>query len=66
MGTLPDTGAEWENNAPAWIEMSRAGADRYRDLVNTPAFLDALPEVDGLRCLDVGCGEGHLIVRARR
>ena len=59
MGALPDTGAEWETNAPAWIEMSRAGADRYRDLVNTPAFLDVLPEVDGLRCLDVGCGEGH-------
>ena len=33
--------------------MSRAGADRYRDLVNTPAFLDALPDVAGLRCLDV-------------
>ncbi len=53
------TGDEWEANAPAWIEMSRAGADRYRDLVNTPAFLDALPRVDGLRVLDLGCGEGH-------
>ena len=59
MDTIVDTGAEWEANAPAWIEMSRAGADRYRDLVNTPAFLDSLPDVDGLRCLDVGCGEGH-------
>jgi ubiquinone/menaquinone biosynthesis C-methylase UbiE len=59
MAGEPDTAAEWEANAPAWIEMSRAGADRYRDLVNTPAFLDALPDVDGLRCLDVGCGEGH-------
>ena len=60
-GTMgePDTGAQWEANAPAWIEMSRAGADRYRDLVNTPAFLDALPDVTGLHCLDVGCGEGH-------
>jgi ubiquinone/menaquinone biosynthesis C-methylase UbiE len=55
----PDTRAEWEANAPAWIEMSRAGGDRYRDLVNTPAFLDALPDVGGLRCLDIGCGEGH-------
>ncbi len=53
------SGSEWERNAPAWIEMSRAGADRYRDLVNTPGFLDVLPPVDGLRILDVGCGEGH-------
>lgn len=53
------TGAEWEANAPAWIAMSRAGADRYRDLVNTPAFLDLLPDVAGRRVLDVGCGEGH-------
>ena len=43
MAGEPDTRSEWEANAPAWIEMSRAGADRYRDLVNTPAFLDALP-----------------------
>ena len=57
--TGSDTRAEWEANAPAWIEMSRAGADRYRDLVNTPAFLAALPDIDGLRCLDVGCGDGH-------
>ena len=53
------SGSEWERNAPAWIEMSRAGADRYRDLVNTPGFLDVLPPIDGLRVLDVGCGEGH-------
>ncbi len=53
------SGAEWEGNAAAWIEMSRAGADRYRDLVNTPGFLDVLPAVDGSRILDVGCGEGH-------
>ncbi len=59
MAEEPDTAAEWEANAPAWIEMSRSGADRYRDLVNTPAFLDVLPDVEGLRCLDVGCGEGH-------
>jgi SAM-dependent methyltransferase len=39
--------------------MSRAGFDRYRDLVNTPAFFGLLPPVDGLVCLDLGCGEGH-------
>jgi ubiquinone/menaquinone biosynthesis C-methylase UbiE len=59
MGVVPDTGAEWEANAPAWIEMSRHGADTYRDLVNTPGFLAALPDITGSRCLDVGCGEGH-------
>ena len=39
--------------------MSRAGFDVYRDLVNTPAFFELLPPVDGLMCLDLGCGEGH-------
>jgi SAM-dependent methyltransferase len=55
----PDTRAIWDANAPAWIELSRAGFDVYRDLVNTPAFLGMLPSVVGLRALDLGCGEGH-------
>ncbi len=53
------SGAEWDGNAAAWIEMSRAGADRYRDLVNTPGFLDVLPVVAGLQVIDIGSGEGH-------
>jgi len=63
----PDTHAIWEANAPAWIELSRAGYDVYRDLVNTPAFMAMLPPVDGRFGLDLGCGEGHntrLLVRA--
>ena len=32
---------------------------RHRDLVDTPAFFELLPRVDGLVCLDLGCGEGH-------
>ncbi len=55
----PDTRTIWDANAPDWIELSRAGFDVYRDLVNTPAFFSMLPPVDDLRCLDVGCGEGH-------
>lgn len=54
-----DRRAEWDANAPAWIALSRQGYDVFRDLVNTPAFLDLLPPVDGLRVLDLGCGEGH-------
>lgn len=55
----PDTRRIWNANAEAWTELSRAGFDRYRDLVNTPAFFALLPPVDGLSCLDLGCGEGH-------
>ena len=55
----PDTRAIWTANAPDWIELSRAGFDVFRDLVNTPAFLTMLPPVEDLRCLDLGCGEGH-------
>jgi SAM-dependent methyltransferase len=55
----PDTRKLWNTNAAAWTELSRAGFDVYRDLVNTPAFFALLPPVDGLSCLDLGCGEGH-------
>jgi SAM-dependent methyltransferase len=57
--TRPDTRALWNANAAAWTDLSRAGFDRYRDLVNTPAFFRLLPPVGGLTCLDLGCGEGH-------
>jgi ubiquinone/menaquinone biosynthesis C-methylase UbiE len=54
-----DRRREWNANAAAWTELSRAGFDVYRDLVNTPAFFSVLPPVEGLVCLDLGCGEGH-------
>jgi ubiquinone/menaquinone biosynthesis C-methylase UbiE len=49
----------WNGNADAWTKLARAGYDVYRDFLNTPAFLEMLPEVRGLRGLDIGCGEGH-------
>jgi ubiquinone/menaquinone biosynthesis C-methylase UbiE len=49
----------WEDNAEAWTILSRKGYDTYRDHVNTPAFLDMLGNVKGLKGLDIGCGEGH-------
>jgi ubiquinone/menaquinone biosynthesis C-methylase UbiE len=52
-------GRYWERNAAAWTLLSRQGWDIYRDAVNTPAFLELLPDVTGLRGLDIGCGEGH-------
>jgi ubiquinone/menaquinone biosynthesis C-methylase UbiE len=52
-------GRLWDENAEVWTCLARQGYDVYRDLVNTPAFLRMLPDVNGLRGLDVGCGEGH-------
>lgn len=52
-------GRYWEGNAAAWTQLSRQGWDVYRDAVNTPAFLNLLPDVTGMRGLDVGCGDGH-------
>jgi SAM-dependent methyltransferase len=48
----------WEANAENWTRFSRAGFDVYRDCLNTPAFVTMLPDVRGLRGLDIGCGEG--------
>jgi ubiquinone/menaquinone biosynthesis C-methylase UbiE len=53
-----DVGAHWESNAETWTIYSRAGYDKYRDVLNTPAFLNMLPPVAGLTGLDLGCGEG--------
>jgi ubiquinone/menaquinone biosynthesis C-methylase UbiE len=52
-------GRYWDENADAWTRLARAGYDVYRDHLNTPAFFDMLPPVDGLRGVDIGCGEGH-------
>lgn len=54
-----DVAWHWDENAPVWTELARAGYDVSRDHVNTPAFLRLLPDVVGLRGLDLGCGEGH-------
>jgi SAM-dependent methyltransferase len=48
----------WEANAETWMRHARAGYDIYRDGLNTPAFLDMLPPVNGLCGFDIGCGEG--------
>ncbi len=54
-----EAGRLWDGNAAAWTLLSRQGWDVYRDAVNTPAFLEMLPDIAGKLGLDVGCGEGH-------
>jgi SAM-dependent methyltransferase len=53
-----EVAALWESNAETWTRHSRMGYDVYRDALNTPAFMEILPTIDGLSGLDVGCGEG--------
>jgi SAM-dependent methyltransferase len=48
-----------ESNARAWSLLARQGYDVYRDHLNTPAFLDFLPDIEGLHGLDIGCRDGH-------
>jgi len=55
--------ANWEKNAEAWTQLSREGYNVSRDALNTPALLELLGPVHGLRGLDVGCGEGDLTRR---
>lgn len=54
-----EVGKYWNGNADAWTKLSREGYDVYRDYLNTPAFLEMLPDVTALSGLDIGCGEGH-------
>ncbi len=49
----------WNENAEAWTYLARHGRDVTRDNLNTPAFLEMLPDVKGLRGLDIGCGEAN-------
>jgi len=54
-----EVGKCWDGNADTWTKLARAGYDVYRDYLNTPAFFETLPDINGLRGLDIGCGEGH-------
>src|SRR5262245_10894691 len=56
--TEREAARHWESNAQAWTELARQGYDSYRDLISSPAFFELLPAVEGLRALDLGCGEG--------
>ncbi len=48
----------WDKNATYYAKAVREKHDLYRELINNPAFFELLGEVNNLRMLDVGCGEG--------
>jgi len=49
----------WDRNAEHWTAQVRDGKDLYREVFNNPCFLDFLPDLDGRRVIDLGCGEGR-------
>lgn len=53
-----DARRAWGTAAEAWDEFVESGADYYRWEVHGPGLLDACGELDGLRVLDLGCGQG--------
>ena len=53
-----DIASVWNGNAERWAESVGAGMDLYRELYTLPAFLAFMPKINGLRVIDLGCGEG--------
>ena len=51
--------AEWEALAPSWIDLMRNGVNAHRNGLLDEAMLSACGEVEGLKILDCGCGEGR-------
>ena len=49
----------WDRAIGSWEDFQEAGKDFSRDQVHGPALLRAIGRVDGLRVLDLGCGQGR-------
>ncbi len=56
--TPSDARAAWDEGASAWEQFVESGADFYRTEVHGPALLEVCGDVEGLRVLDLGCGQG--------
>lgn len=54
-----ETDFGWDYSAEAWIRGQGESGDQSRAEILDPALARLLPEVAGLRVLDVGCGEGR-------
>jgi len=50
----------YTENADFWVKIIRENMDRYRSDLTDPAVLQAVGNIQGLRVLDAGCGEGYL------
>ncbi|MFX1492084.1 MAG: class I SAM-dependent methyltransferase [Promethearchaeota archaeon] len=50
---------QWNNAAESWVEFIRSGKNYYSEYLNGPALKQMMGRVEGLKVLDIGCGEGH-------
>jgi SAM-dependent methyltransferase len=53
-----DVAGMWDTNAASWARDVRSGKDSYRENFTFPAFASFLPSLEGLKIIDLGCGEG--------
>jgi SAM-dependent methyltransferase len=53
-----EVAAYWNGNAESWVRGVQEGWDVYREHVIGPGMGEIMPPVQGLRILDIGCGEG--------
>jgi ubiquinone/menaquinone biosynthesis C-methylase UbiE len=49
----------WDSNAVLWDKLTSEGREPVRDYVSLRGHFEILPDVSGLRGIDIGCGEGH-------
>jgi SAM-dependent methyltransferase len=56
---MDDLHREWLELAPPWIKEAREGRNPTRNGLLDPPMLEACGNVEGLRILDCGCGEGR-------
>ena len=50
---------QWNNSADYYVSKVRDGKDFWRKYLNAPVFTKMVGDVQGLRLLDMACGEGY-------
>jgi ubiquinone/menaquinone biosynthesis C-methylase UbiE len=53
------TKKQWNEMSEYWTTQVREGRDSWREYMNAPAFKKMIGDVQGLKLLDLACGEGY-------
>lgn len=54
----------WDTGASEYLAVA-SGTDKFKELVDDPAFISLLGNVKSKRILDIGCGDGTLVKKLR-